>query len=92
MSKKDTAIAVLDFETSPLNMQQMMYAAAAAAGCSIEFGGPGPTDLMMSDRMFRGLRTEYRRRLSGVEHTYSPKPLTKRQKRRLRGKQKAQPA
>lgn len=77
---------------------ELMRAVAITAGYNIEFGGPGPApvqphslsrhpaDMLMSDRMYNGLLPLY---LKGpVEHTYSQKSLTKRQKRRLRGKER----
>jgi hypothetical protein len=71
------------------SISQMMRAAAAAAGCTIDIfepGAPGPNDLLMPARTRQYLMPVLR--LGEVEHTYTPKPLTKRQKRRLRGKQK----
>lgn len=75
------------------SISQLMRAAAAAAGCTIDIfepGAPGPQRLIdqgprgRSGRMLVPLQL----RAGAVEHIYTPKPLTKRQKRRLRGKQK----
>lgn len=73
-----------------VGLMHLMAAAAAAAGCTIEFGGPGPAPLNENRRHPHPHERLLPLQLRGtVEHTYTPKPLTKRQKRRLRGKEKA---
>lgn len=90
--KKPTAVLVGP-GLRGVGLMHLMAAAAAAAGCNIEFGGPGP--MTGRDMEPRGRRQPPRHDLllplqlrGKVEHTYTPKPLTKRQKRRLRGKEK----
>lgn len=72
-------------------LQGMMAAVAAAAGCTIEFGGPGPG--RWPSKQPRHSNAPRHERLlplqltaGAVDHIYTEKPLTKRQKRRLRGK------
>lgn len=82
-------------------MARMMALVAASAGCSIEFGGPGPAPMnphpsgRWSGRNINPTQMPRSRTLlpmqlplGAVEHTTSPKPLTKRQKRRAKGKQR----
>lgn len=90
--KSDQPVAVIaHHHSSGVGLMHLMRAAALAAGCTIEFGGPGPVD---SDRRPTGKSAHApllpsQLRAGAVEHTYTPKPLTKRQKRRLRGKEKS---
>lgn len=71
---------------------RLMVLAALSAGCTIEMGPP-PEPVEHDPRYRLAPLPPHPRllplQLTGtVEHTYSAKPLTKRQKRRLRGQNK----
>jgi hypothetical protein len=92
MTESEKPVAVIaHHHGGGVGLMHLMRAAALAAGCSIEFGGPGPQNLTDRGPRGRSGRTliPLQLRAGAVDHIYTPKPLTKRQKRRLRGKGRA---